>query len=103
MRQTIILCWILLLAPVGAVLAEPITYQGQLKQSGTPYTGLANLEFRLFDALTGGNQFGPALMRPNTPVEDGLFQVELDFGAGAFTAQVRYLEVRVAGTPLIPR
>jgi len=80
-----------------------ITYQGQLRQSGEPFTGTANLEFRLFDALSGGNQIGSLQTRLNWPVEDGLFQVELNFGIAAFTEQVRYLEVRVNGSPLSPR
>jgi hypothetical protein len=80
-----------------------ITYQGQLRQGGESFTGLANLEFRLYDQLAGGSQVGPTQSRVNWPVEDGLFQVELDFGANAFTSQARFLEVRVNGTPLSPR
>jgi hypothetical protein len=36
-------------------------------------------------------------------VQDGLFQVELDFGAGAFGADPRWLEIVVDGTALSPR
>ncbi len=97
------LCAIGLLACNLALAQTTITYQGQLKQSGTPYTGTANLEFALFDQPSGGGQVGPTLVRNNWPVTDGLFQAELDFGLTAFTAQVRYLEVRVNGTPLSPR
>lgn len=99
-----------LFLPLFVVLAKEapaqdatITYQGQLRQAGEPFTGNANLEFRLFDALSGGSQVGSSQTRLNWPVEDGLFQVELDFGVAAFTEQVRYLEVRVDGAPLSPR
>ncbi len=52
-----------------------ISYQGQLRDGGQPYTGTADLEFRLFDQLSGGSQVGTAQQRPNWPIEDGLFQV----------------------------
>lgn len=80
-----------------------ITYQGQLQQAGEPFTGMANLEFSLHDNLVGGSQVAGPVTRLDVPVEDGLFQVELDFGAGAFGADVRFLEVRVDGTTLSPR
>src|SRR6056297_2440447 len=82
---------------------QPITYQGQLKQSGTPFTGLADLEFRLYDSLAGGAQVGSAIARNAWPVEDGLFQVELDFGAGSFGADPRWLQITVDGSTLTPR
>lgn len=106
MFRTLRLAWLVIIALLasGAVLAQStITYQGQLRQSGQPYNGTANLEFRLYDQLAGGSQVGPVETRNNWPVSDGLFQVELDFGIGAFSAAVRFLEVRVDGTPLMPR
>lgn len=98
------LCLLLTVLASTAYAQDPtVTYQGQLRQSGEPFTGTANLEFRLFDALSGGSQVGSSQTRLNWPVEDGLFQVELNFGLAAFTEQVRYLEVRVNGAPLSPR
>ena len=88
----------MLLAAASAMAQQPITYQGQLKQSGTP-----DLEFRLYDSISGGSQIGSAIVRDEWPVEDGLFQVELDFGAGAFGADPRWLEIVVDGTALSPR
>lgn len=87
----------------SASAQQPITYQGQLKQSGAPFTGLADLEFRLYDSLAGGTQVGGAIASPGWPVEEGLFQVELDFGAGSFGADPRWLQITVDGTPLTPR
>ena len=83
--------------------ASSFTYQGQLRQSGEPFTGMADLEFRLYDQLNDGTQIGSTQSVADWPVEDGLFQVELDFGASAFDGSDRYLEVTVDGAPLIPR
>jgi len=92
------------LAPQGAHgQATSFTYQGQLRQSGEPFIGMADLEFRLYDQLSGGTQIGSAQSLNDVPVEDGLFQVELDFGAAAFDGSDRFLEVSVDGAPLIPR
>jgi len=79
-----------------------LTYQGQLRENGQPFTGTANLEFRLFDQLIGGSEVAGPQTRLNWPVEDGLFQVGLDFGA-AFDGSDRYLEIRINGAPLNPR
>ncbi|MEE4639617.1 MAG: tail fiber domain-containing protein [Wenzhouxiangella sp.] len=83
--------------------SSTITYQGRLQQSGEPFNGNANLRFRLFDSLTGGNQIGPNQDRNNIQVVGGLFQVDLQFGESAFDGSARFLEVRVNGTTLSPR
>jgi hypothetical protein len=93
----------LLLLTATATAQQPITYQGQLKQAGTPFTGTPDLEFRLYNSLVGGNQVGATITRPDWPVADGLFQVELDFGAGAFGPDPRWLEIVVDGSVLSPR
>jgi len=97
----------LLVALSGTALATPLgsafTYQGQLKQNGTPANGQFDLVFRLFDAAAGGNQVGGDANLPNTNVVDGLFTVQLDFGAAAFYGDKRWLEVQVDGVPLSPR
>ncbi|GAB4167684.1 MAG: hypothetical protein Kow0020_00730 [Wenzhouxiangellaceae bacterium] len=100
-RVLAVLLW---LVSMG-VLAQSsvITYQGQLRNNGTPFTGMVNLEFRLYDALVGGNQIGSSINLFNWPVEDGLFQAEIDFGAAAFDGSDRWLEVWINGAPLTPR
>ena len=85
--------------PVGTAF----TFQGQLKDGGQPANGLANLRFELWNAPTGGTQFGAADPGPTTVV-NGLFTAVLDFGAGPFaTNEARWLQVIVNGTPLSPR
>ena len=93
-------------APVGSAF----TYQGRLAMDGTPATGNYHFRFRLFDAVTGGNQVGNTFTADNVSVADGLFSVQLDFGAGAFDGEARWLEVAVregdtdgAYTPLADR
>ena len=96
---------LLLLSWVGAAAAQDttFTYQGQLSRDGDPYNGLVDLEFRIFDALSGGTQIGPTVLRAQSPVEDGLFQVELDFGFEPFFTTGRFLDIRADGSPLLPR
>ncbi len=107
MNQRILLRLIVLVAALTSMAAlaqsTTFTYQGQLRQSGAPFTGIADLEFRLYDQLTGGNQVGGPQARAEWPVEDGLFQVELNFGGAAFDGSDRFLEVTVDGAPLSPR
>ncbi|MEZ6212589.1 MAG: hypothetical protein R3B46_15315 [Phycisphaerales bacterium] len=75
--------------------AEPFTYQGSLNDNGAPATGEYDLIFRLYDAANAGTQLGVQVVHENTPVTDGLFTVELDFGDDLFLMAPRYLEVRV--------
>ncbi len=39
-------------------MGTAFTYQGQLKEAGQPYSGPADVTFRLFDAEAGGLQIG---------------------------------------------
>ncbi len=92
------------------------TYQGRLTDDGAPSNGSYELEFKLYDALTGGTQQPqPAPLTIQftgadaVAVVNGIFTVQLDFGASAFPGAARYLEigVRRAGdstfTTLTPR
>jgi hypothetical protein len=93
-----------------SVLGMGFTYQGQLKSSDAPYTGACDLQFGLWDALSGGTQIGSTLTKANVSVLQGYFTVALDFGVGRFQGDARWLEIAVrcpAGsgsyTPLAPR
>ncbi|MCH8477017.1 MAG: hypothetical protein LAT56_03630, partial [Wenzhouxiangella sp.] len=102
---TVIFTAIVLAGPVMAqpILYQPITYQGYLEQQGQPFSGTADLEFLLFTAAIDGIQIGSAVARPGWPVDEGLFQVELDFTPGLFDGGPRFLEVRVDGIAMNPR
>ncbi len=75
-------------------LSTAFTFQGQLSGSGAPANGTYDVRFRLYDALTAGNQIGPTLCTDNVAVANGLFTTQLDFGA-QFAGQQRYLEIDV--------
>jgi hypothetical protein len=76
-------------APPGAVF----TYQGQLKEGGLPANGTYDLLLRLFDGPTLGHEIGSGVSVDDLVIINGLFTVELDFGAGAFTGDARWLEI----------
>jgi hypothetical protein len=85
---------------VGVVQTAPLgtafTYQGRLTDNGLPADAVYDFQFRLFDALSGGNQVGVAVIRENIAVTKGLFTVaDLDFGSGIFNGETRWLEIGV--------
>lgn len=71
------------------------TYQGKLTDGGQPANGTFDLEFKLFDAVSGGAQQGSTLTREDVVVTGGVFTVQLDFGANAFPGAARFLEIGV--------
>lgn len=85
------------------------TYQGRLTDTGLAANGNYDFQFALYDSLTSGNQIGSTSAQSGVAVSDGVFTVQLDFGANAFPGAARYLEIRVqpAGgngfTTLAPR
>jgi len=76
--------------PIGAAF----TYQGRLSDGGTAADGSYDFEFSLYDALTDGSQVGSTVAAADVTVTDGLFTVELDFGA-VFDGTALYLEIAV--------
>lgn len=91
-------------------LGTAVTYQGQLKDGGAAANGPHAMVFRLYDAVSAGNQVGPTLIfdgshgnPPPVQVTGGLFSVDLDFGALAYSGEERWLEITVEGTTLVPR
>ncbi len=84
-------------------------YQGKLNDNGNPSNGTVQMEFKLFDALAGGNQIGATLSDVSVIAANGVFSTSLDFGASIFTGNDLFLEIAVrrnAGenyTTLTPR
>jgi hypothetical protein len=72
-----------------------ITYQGRLSDGGVAANGSYDLRFILYDALNGGAQVGTIVSVENVGVTDGFFTTTLDFGAGVFSGDARYVEVGV--------
>jgi len=71
------------------------TYQGRLTDGGSPASGSYDLRFSLYDAATEGTAVAPPQTLYEQPVVNGLFTVRLDFGAGIFNGERRYLEIGV--------
>lgn len=111
LRLGAVIC--LILCGVSAVRAQTtaFTYQGKLTDGGNPANANYDLQFKLFDALTGGVQQGAVLDRFSVTVIAGVFTVTLDFSpVNVFSGANRYLEIGVrpansaiAYTVLAPR
>ena len=101
LRSKALLAVLIMLMTQVALGQVPVSYQGQLIESGTPYTGAVDMEFAFFGTSVGGT---PQLIvsKPGVAVQEGLFQVELNM-AGLDLSQAWYLEARVEGTALLPR
>ena len=69
------------------------TYQGQLHDNGTNANGTYTMMFKLYDAVTSGNQIGSTITTSPT-LANGLFSVNLDFGS-AFNGSARWLDITV--------
>ena len=79
------------------------TYQGELRSNGSPVNDSLGMTFSLFDSIAGGSQAGNDIFIPDVLVNNGLFTVDLDFGATAFNNSERWLEICVDGYVLSPR
>lgn len=92
------------LSCVGLSTAQTtaFSYQGKLTDAGSPANGNYDLQFKLFDALTGGTQQGATLVRNPVTASAGLFTVTLDFGANVFSGAARYLEIGVRPAGCVP-
>ena len=71
------------------------TYQGRLSDEGIAASGSYNMQFSVWDAATLGGQIGETVAVTPVAVSNGLFTVTLDFGAGVFTGDSRWLEIGV--------
>jgi hypothetical protein len=86
------------------------TYQGRLNDASAAANGQYDLEFKLYDGGTGGTQQGSTVTLEDVQVTNGVFTVQLDFGAAVFSGADRFLEIGVragastgAFTTLAPR
>src|SRR5437899_2364264 len=68
-------------------------YQGRLSDGGVAANGNYDLQFALFDSLSGGAQVGSTQTLNTIAVSNGVFTVSLDFGANAFNGANRFLEI----------
>ena len=104
-RLLIALLLALILSGAAYAQGTAFTYQGRLTDSGNPADGVFDMQFKLFDNPTVGTgaQQGATITNAAVQVENGIFTVELNFGAcaGCFDGTARFLEIalRPAGSP----
>jgi hypothetical protein len=89
-----LLTTLFLLRPVMAQTSV-FKYQGSLTDGGNPANGSFQMRFRLFDAVSGGNQIGSTLNDVPVTAANGIFSAPLDFGAPALSGANRWLEISV--------
>lgn len=75
------------------------SYQGRLTDTSAAANGSYDMQFSLYDSLTGGTQQPQpnpvTITRTGVQVANGIFTVSLDFGASAFAGADRYLDISV--------
>ena len=72
------------------------TYQGRLNSGGSPASGSYDLDFTIYDANEpAGSWIAGPVTNAAVAVSNGLFTVTLDFGAGVFAGNARWLEIAV--------
>lgn len=92
-RRSLFLLPLLWLTAAACAQSTAFTYQGQLKSNGAPASGLFDIRFSLFSAVTGGTQVGATQCINNVAVTDGLFTTTLDFGQQFATPSPIFLQV----------
>ncbi len=104
-RSSVTASW-LFVSAVSAWGAGPLgtgfTYQAQVKLNGGLVNNTCDCQFSLWDDQNGGTQIGPTLTYDGfggnpapVMISDGVFTVELDFGAGAFQGDERWLQIDI--------
>jgi hypothetical protein len=89
---------ILLHSPSTFAQGTVFTYQGRLDNGGLPYTGSAEFQATLWDAVSGGSQIAAnAPAQVVVGVTNGLFILPLDFDA-SFPGANRWLQLEVRTT-----
>ncbi|MFO0859011.1 MAG: hypothetical protein U0570_00540 [Phycisphaerales bacterium] len=83
---------------VSVAMAGPVgtnfPYQGRLTDNGAPANGSYDIQVLLFNASAGGVQQGATESFNNVSVVNGVFTVDLDYGA-QFDSEERWVEIRV--------
>ena len=94
-RLSLMIFTLALIVPNALAQTTAFNYQGRLTDGGNPASGAFQMQFKLFDALTGGAQIGTTLTDVPVTAANGIFSVKLDFGANAFSGANRWLEIAV--------
>lgn len=101
-RNCINLFSIMLVTIFSALAASPVfsqatsfTYQGKVTEGGIPANGNYRMIFTLYDSpiVGAGNQIGQPTAEIDAQIINGIFSVQVDFGANVFDGNPRYLEI----------
>lgn len=99
MKLILTICLAVIILGVGDTRAQTsgFTYQGKFEDATVPRptNGTYDMEFALFDSVSGGAQIGSTLPRNGVQIANGIFSVSLDFGSAALDGSERFLEIRV--------
>ena len=97
MKSRYIILVLLFLSSIahGQPVDTTISYQGKLDVSGMSAQGEFDFVAAIYDAPTLGNQIGPMVSAPSVMVSEGIVNLDLNFGAGVFNGERRYLELWV--------
>src|SRR5687767_7252546 len=79
----------------GFAQTSTFTYQRRLNNNTAAANGFYDLRFTVYDALTNGTVIGSTITKSGTPVTNGLFTVELDFGSNVFSGSACWLQIAV--------
>jgi hypothetical protein len=75
--------------------ATSFTYQGDLRNGGSPASGPHDMRFQVFDAATGGTPLGSSQCFNDVQVVNGKFTTSIDFGQQFSSTAPRYIEIDV--------
>lgn len=99
-----------LLGITAEAQTHTFTYQGRLADNMTSASGAYDLQFSLYNAVSGGTQIDTTQTMTGVAVNDGVFTVQLTFGDLSFSSgDARFLQIAVKGpsdaeyTTLMPR
>lgn len=83
-------------------LSNAFTYQGELKNNGSPVTAHCDFQFSLWDSFSGGSQIGTTESQNNIAVVTGLFTIPINTsnafnpgGVPPFQGDMRFLQTAV--------
>jgi hypothetical protein len=96
--SVVVLVSLILIIGSGAAALGQTTafkYQGSLTDGGSAANGSFQMQFKLFDAVSGGAQVGSTLTDLPITATNGVFSVSLDFGTSALNGANRWIEIAV--------
>jgi hypothetical protein len=89
------------LSHVATAQGTAFTYQGRLNSGANPANGTYDFTFSLFNIVSGGGAlYGPVNVG-SVGVTNGLFTVQIDFGAGVFAGTTYWLDIGVRSNGVV--